>query len=78
MSMSFLWHLQALKFSIAIVGAMGEWMLSGYGYQPNETQTEQAIFGILLIFAISLVAAGIIVLLFLYQFKLVKGFKDSL
>jgi Na+/melibiose symporter-like transporter len=53
-------------------------MLSGYGYQPNETQTEQAIFSILLIFAISLVAAGIIVLLFLYQFKLVKGFKDSL
>ncbi|WP_297822593.1 hypothetical protein [uncultured Paraglaciecola sp.] len=40
MSMSFLWHLQALKFSIAIVGAAGEWMLSGYGYQPNETQTE--------------------------------------
>ena len=35
-------------------------------------------FGILLIFAISLVAAGIIVLLFLYKFKLVKGFKDSI
>jgi Na+/melibiose symporter-like transporter len=53
-------------------------MLSGYGYQPNETQTEQAIFGILLIFAISSVVSGIIVLLILNKYKLVKGFKDSL
>ncbi|MFT6899443.1 MAG: GPH family glycoside/pentoside/hexuronide:cation symporter [Paraglaciecola sp.] len=78
MAMSFSGHLLALKFGIAIGGAMAGWMLSGYGYQPNETQTEQAIFGILLIFAISSVVAGVIVLLCLNKYKLVKGFKDSI
>jgi GPH family glycoside/pentoside/hexuronide:cation symporter len=78
MAMSFSGHLLALKFGIAIGGAMAGWMLSGYGYQPNETQTEQAIFGILLIFSTSSVVAGIIVLLCLNKYKLVKGFKDSI
>jgi GPH family glycoside/pentoside/hexuronide:cation symporter len=78
MAMSFSGHLLALKFGIAIGGAMAGWMLSGYGYQPNETQTEQAILGILLIFSTSSVVAGIIVLLCLNKYKLVKGFKDSI
>jgi GPH family glycoside/pentoside/hexuronide:cation symporter len=78
MAMSFSGHLLALKFGIAIGGALAGWMLSGYGYVPNETQSEQAIFGILLIFAISSVVAGIIVLLCLNKYKLVKGFKDSI
>jgi GPH family glycoside/pentoside/hexuronide:cation symporter len=76
MAMSFSGHLLALKFGIAIGGAMAGWMLSGYGYVPNKTQAEQAIFGILLIFSISSVVAGIIVLLCLNKYKLVKGFKD--
>lgn len=78
MAMSFSGHLLALKFGIAIGGALAGWMLSGYGYQPNAVQSEQAIFGILLIFAISSVVAGIIVLLSLNKYKLVAGFKDSL
>jgi GPH family glycoside/pentoside/hexuronide:cation symporter len=78
MAMSFAGHLLALKFGIAIGGAMAGWMLSGYGYQPNMAQTEQAIFGILLIFAISSVVAGVIVLLCLNKYKLVKGFKDAI
>jgi GPH family glycoside/pentoside/hexuronide:cation symporter len=78
MAMSFSGHLLALKFGIAIGGALAGWMLAGYGYQPNVTQTEQAIFGILLIFAISSVVAGAIVLVLLNKYKLVKGFKDTL
>lgn len=78
MAMSFSGHLLALKFGIAIGGAMAGWMLSGYGYVPNETQTEQAIFGILLIFSISSVVAGVIVLYCLNKYKLVKGFENSI
>jgi GPH family glycoside/pentoside/hexuronide:cation symporter len=78
MAMSFSGHLLALKFGIAIGGAMAGWMLAGYGYQPNVAQTEEAIFGILLIFAISSVVAGIIVLFCLNKYKLVKGFKNTI
>ena len=61
-AMTFSAHLFALKAGLAIGGACSGWMLAWYGYAEaidgvDQTQTEQALHGILIIF--SLVPAGL-------------------
>lgn len=41
-----------IKFAIALGVAVPGWALSGYGYVPNATQTETALFGIRFFYAI--------------------------
>ena len=36
----------ALKTGLSLGGAIAGWLLSGYGYRPNATQTEHALMGI--------------------------------
>ena len=36
----------ALKAGLSLGGAIGLWLLSGFGYQPNAVQTPDALFGI--------------------------------
>ena len=36
----------ALKTGLSLGGAIAGWLLSGYGYVPNQQQTEHALLGI--------------------------------
>ncbi|WAJ71889.1 glycoside-pentoside-hexuronide (GPH):cation symporter [Catenovulum adriaticum] len=51
MAMTFSGHLLAIKFGFAIGGATAGWMLSAYEYVPNQAQSSEALFGILMGFA---------------------------
>lgn len=50
-AVAFSGHLLAIKFGLAIGGALAGWILSSYDYVPNQTQSEETLSGILLAFA---------------------------
>jgi len=62
MAMSFSGHLLALKIGIAFGGALTGWILAGVGYVPNMEQTAGALNGIVFIYAVSSVIAGVFIL----------------
>ncbi len=50
--MTFSSTLFALKLGMAVAGALAGWLLSYYGYEPGETQTANALYGIALLFTV--------------------------
>lgn len=58
-----------LKAGLSIGGALGLWLLSGYGYQPNAAQTESALFGIRMTISVypAIFFAIVVVCLFFYK-----------
>ncbi|WP_233267262.1 glycoside-pentoside-hexuronide (GPH):cation symporter [Paraglaciecola sp. L3A3] len=78
MAMSFSGQLLALKFGIALGGAFTGWLLAFYGYQPNVTQTDNALFGIVFIFSISTVLAGFAMIAVLHRYKLTDGYETRI
>lgn len=78
MAMSFSGHLLALKFGIAIGGALAGWTLAGFGYQANVEQSDTSLTGILVVFAASSVVAGLLMLLMLRSYKLDNEWSKSL
>lgn len=76
MGMSVSGHLLALKFGVALGGAMVGWMLSGYGYVAGEEQTATALEGIVTIYAGGSVVAGCVMYIAMYFYKLKRGWQD--
>ncbi len=70
MAMSYSGHLLALKIGIAVGGALTGWGLAAVGYQANEQQTEQALTGIVWIYAGASAITGLIALLLLGFYRL--------
>ncbi|GBL04289.1 glycoside-pentoside-hexuronide (GPH):cation symporter [Glaciecola sp. KUL10] len=70
MAMSFSGHLWALKIGIAIGGAMTGWILAGFGYEANVTQSDSSLLGIKLIFSAASALAGVVVFLLLRHYRL--------
>lgn len=50
----------ALKFGMAIGGALTGWMLGWYGFEPNQPQTAEALLGIVLLISIIPAISGFI------------------
>lgn len=78
MGMSYSGHLLALKFGIALGGAMVGWMLSGHGYVAGQEQTELALSGLVRIYAGASVVAGAFMLIVIQFYKLKKGWETTL
>ena len=70
MAMSFAGHLLALKFGIAVGGAMTGWGLAYVGYVANAVQSESALSGIVAIYASGPIALGFVILALLSRYKL--------
>lgn len=77
MAMAFSGHLLALKFGLAIGGAVTGWMLGASGYIPNVTQSDSSLNAILMLFSLFSAIAGVIVLFSLRNYKLTRDFKDA-
>lgn len=60
MGMSFSAHLLVIKLGLAVGGALTGWLLAYYGYVANQSQTEHALFGIMVVFAGSGVVVGVL------------------
>lgn len=73
MAMSYSGHLLALKFGMALGGAATGWILDGHGYMAGEVQTQEALRGILRVFAGGSVCAGSLMLVCMYFYKLKKS-----
>jgi GPH family glycoside/pentoside/hexuronide:cation symporter len=70
MAMSFAGHLLALKFGIAVGGAMTGWGLAYVGYVANAVQSESALSGIVVIYASGPIVLGFVILALLSRYKL--------
>ena len=70
MAMSFAGHLLALKFGIAVGGAMTGWGLAYVGYVANAVQSESALSGIVAIYASGPIVLGFVILALLSRYKL--------
>jgi GPH family glycoside/pentoside/hexuronide:cation symporter len=68
--MSFAGHLLALKFGIAVGGAMTGWGLAYIGYVANAVQSESALSGIVAIYALGPIVLGFVILALLSRYKL--------
>lgn len=68
-------HLLALKIGNAFGQAATGWLLTMTGYVPKAVQTEEALNGILFIYAGSSVVAAVLVLLCLQFYKFTKGWE---
>ncbi len=77
MGMAVSGHLFALKIGIALGGALAGWMLGWFEYVPNETQSERALSGILIIYSLCTVIAGVLVLLCLHFYRLNRRWAES-
>jgi GPH family glycoside/pentoside/hexuronide:cation symporter len=76
MGRSFSGHLLMIKMGIALGGAGIGWILAYSGYEPNVSQSESALNGILFLYTIASVIAGIIIFLLMNNYKLTRDFKD--
>lgn len=63
----------ALKTGLSLGGAMAGWLLSGYGYQPNTTQTEHALTGIRLTVSVYPAIFLCIVVVCLLRYKITRA-----
>ncbi|GGA62842.1 MFS transporter [Neiella marina] len=70
MGMSFSAHLLVIKLGLAVGGALTGWLLSYYGYVANQAQTEDALFGIMIVFAGSGVIVGALMYLVMSFYQL--------
>lgn len=77
MAMAFSGHLLVLKLGIAIGGAGAGWILAYTQYQPNVEQADSALNGILFLYALSSVFAGILVFISMKFYKLTRDFKEA-
>jgi GPH family glycoside/pentoside/hexuronide:cation symporter len=77
MAMSYSGHLLALKFGVAIGGALIGWMLGWHGYVSGQAQTEMALEGIVRIYAGGATAASILMLAVLAFYKLKQGWNHA-
>lgn len=78
MAMSFSGHLLALKFGIAIAGALIGWLLSWHGYVANAEQSDLALKGIVRIYAGAYSLAAVFMYICIMFYKLKKGWKERL
>lgn len=76
MGMAFSGHLLMIKMGIALGGAGIGWILAYSGYEPNVSQSESALNGILFLYTIASVIAGIIIFFLMNNYKLTRDFKD--
>ena len=69
-AVAFSGHLLAIKFGLAIGGALAGWLLSSYGYVANQTQSEHTLSGILFAFAGIPMICTLLSLIFITRYKL--------
>ncbi len=77
MAMAFSGQLLMLKLGIAIGGALTGWVLASSGYEANTAQIESTLNGILVLYSLSSVAAGIVIYFLLRKYKLTRDFKEA-
>lgn len=70
MAMSYSGHLLALKIGIALGGALSGWILAYVGYQPNIEQSEEALNGIVFLYAWASAITGVILIVCFKFYKL--------
>ena len=63
----------ALKTGLSLGGAIAGWLLSGYGYQPNTTQTEHALLGIRLTVSVYPAIFLVIVVVCLVRYRITRA-----
>ncbi|MBF7071834.1 MFS transporter [Glaciecola sp. MH2013] len=76
MAMAFSGHLLMIKMGIALGGAGIGWILAFSGYEPNVAQSESALNGILFLYSLASVIAGIIIFFLMRSYKLTRDFND--
>lgn len=77
MAMSYSGHLLALKIGIALGGALSGWILAYVGYQPNVEQSEEALSGIVFLYAWASAIAGVILIVCFRFYKLNRKWAES-
>ena len=77
MAMAVSGHLFMLKLGIAIGGAASAYILGFSGYESDVEQSESALNGILFLYSISSVIAGVAIYILLRQYKLTRDFKEA-
>src|SRR5262249_3409965 len=68
----------ALKTGLSLGGAIAGWLLSGYGYQPNTTQTEHALLGIRLTVSVFPAIFLVIVVICLVRYRITKAVGEQM
>ena len=71
-AIAFSGHLLAIKFGIAIGGALAGWTLAYTNYQPNTTQSEESLSGILFAFAGVPVICTLLCIVVVWRYKLTE------
>jgi GPH family glycoside/pentoside/hexuronide:cation symporter len=71
-------HLLALNLGITAGRGMTGWFLALIGFEPNVAQSEQALRGIIFIFAGSTIVGGILVIFCLRFYRLTRGWQDRI
>lgn len=77
MAMSYSAHLLALKFGIALGGALAGWSLGWVGYQPNAEQTPEALNGIVFLFGWASAIAGVLLVFCLRFYRLDRAWAEA-
>lgn len=77
MAMGYSGHLLALKIGIALGGALSGWILAYAGYQPNVSQSETALTGIVFVYAWTSAIAGIVLFVCLSFYKLNRKWAEN-
>jgi Na+/melibiose symporter-like transporter len=68
----------ALKSGLSLGGAISGWVLSGYGYQPNTTQTPHALLGIRLMASVYPAVFLIIAVVCLVRYRITKSVNEQM
>ena len=68
----------ALKTGLSLGGAMAGWLLSGYGYKPNTTQTVEALRGIRMTISVYPAVFLVIVLVCLIAYRITKQMEGQI
>jgi Na+/melibiose symporter-like transporter len=63
----------ALKTGLSLGGFIAGWLLSGYGYQPNTTQTEHALMGIRLTVSVYPAIFLVVVVICLFRYRITRA-----
>ncbi len=71
-------HLLALNLGVTSGRGMTGWFLALFGFEPNVVQSEQALRGIIYIFAGSSIAGGILVIICLQFYRLTRGWQERI
>jgi GPH family glycoside/pentoside/hexuronide:cation symporter len=74
MGMAFSGHLLSIKIGLAVGGALTGWILESFGYVPNVMQSDSSLNGIMILFTLSSVVAGILVYLVMTRYKLTQSY----